>query len=310
MNRLAHLITRVANAHRNMQMDQLVRVAILEGIAGVPVGGWKRLEPPARGLLAAERALPNLESLWFESHDMGLYKVIFLTVLSVVQNRDSAEELTQDIVGGLSRSENTKGGQLYNVGEKIRDDDPSVSHAKGLLRRHASQRAVSLFRKVRKDPESLTVNDPNKDGPQVRDVPTNIDADAAADNALILLAENPAVFKYVHDTLARMWANAPSKVAILDKVIENPNMSAVGIARALGHGENDEESWIQLGAAAYVSRIVREIRTIVPSIILRNPTFRKKIDLDQELAPLGYGNSARWARQAKNLALFLKSTNQ
>jgi hypothetical protein len=308
MNRLAHLITRIADAHMNMMMDQLMRVGLLEGIAGVQVGAWKKLHPPARGLQKAEDFFTQkgntLDPRWFDLHDQGMFKAVYFQALQITKNKEEAENIAQDIVSGFSRSEDTEGGQLYDLGKKKLRDDPSFDHAKGMMKNHARHRAIPAITRNRS--ESLTMD--TEDGDAVRDIPNTTNPDTITDNLISFLSDpkGGALFEIIRKVLGREWAAAPSKLAILDAVVADPSRSDVGIARDLGHGENDEVPWIMLGAATYVSKTRREIKKRIPEIVAKTPGLLAHLELQQELAPLGYGQQ-RWARQAKNLATFLKT---
>lgn len=308
MNRFAHLISRIADAHMNMMMDQLMRVGLLEGIAGVPVGAWKKLHPPARGLLKAEEFFTHkgetLDPRWFDLHDQGMFKAVYYQALQITKNKEEAENISQDIVSGLSRSEDTEGGQLYDLGKKKLRDDPSFEHAKGMMKNHARHRAIPAVTRNRS--ESLTMD--TEDGEQVRDVPTNIDMSGHTDEIIAYLS-TPAggnLYQAIYDGLAKKFPGAKGKLAIFAEIVKNPAISDVDIARALGHGENDEVPWINRGAATYVSKVRRELKDTIGEVIRSMPGLLRDVELQQELAPLGYGQH-RWARQAKNLATFLKT---
>lgn len=308
MNRLAHLILRVANAHMNMLMDQMVRAGILEGIAGVPVGVWKRMSPPARGLAKAQAYFAEegtrLDPTWFDPNDQGLYKTVYLQILDVTKNREDADEIAQNIVSGISRSEDVEGGQLYDIGKKKLSNDPSIAHAKGLMRMHARHRAISLLKKKRED--SLTMES-DEGGDVVRDIPTNIDMGRVTDEIIDALQspQGGNLYGVLYSEMKGRFA--PGKLAIFSEWVKDPTVSAVQIARNLGHGESDPQPWINRGAATYVSKCIREFREKdIPEIIRNTPGILAQVDLQQELAPLGYGQQ-RWAKQARNLATILRS---
>lgn len=315
MNRLAFLITRVADGYLFRAMDQLLRVALLEGIAGVQVGHWKRINPPTRGLREAEKFFisngQTLDPRWFDSHDQGLYKGIYLTAVQVLHSRPQAEDIAQDIVSGLSRSEDVEGGQLYDVGKKLhRTGNNSLEYAKGMLRQHAKHRALSIA--TRRREESLTMD--TEDGDVVRDIPAEWPAATTIDGLIEHLSGDRSgqLYRKIMLEMARRSPGQKGKLAIFDEIIKNPNATDVDIAHILKPGvpDNTPGSWVQLGAATYVSRMRRQIIKDIKDILADTPgllgDLTRDVEMQDELRGLGYGQ-ARWARKAQNLARFLSA---
>ena len=312
MHRLAHLISRVADAHMRRLMDQAMRVGLLEGIAGVPYNSWKHLHPPVRGLMKAQERLAKegLDPAWFSEVPQGLYMSTFLTARSVLKDAERAEEIVQDIIANLSRSKDVEGGQLYDLGKNRLRQDPSIKHAIGMMKMHAKHRALALLRGPHT--QSLTDEGEEGGGPTSMDVPTKIDSDDVQRDLISFLSDpkGGALFQVIRRVLGREWATSPGKLQILDTLIADPSRSAVDIAHILKPGveDNTPGSWVQLGAATYVSKTIREIQKRIPEIALQTPGLLQHLHLEEELAGLGYGaSSSRWARSAKNLVRVLNT---
>jgi hypothetical protein len=311
MHRLAHLIVRVADAHTNRLMDQMLRAGLLEGIAHVPVGKWKMLSR-GQGLLKAQAFFAEkgvaLEPAWFDLADQGLYKSVLLKAKQITHSDEDADELAQDIAAGFTRSESVEGGQLYDVGRAVRSSgDLSLSHARGLMLKHTRQRAISLVQRRRE--ESLTEDPAEEGGGGQKDVPTNVDRSQTVDDIISFLSSPRGgnLYKRIYDELAKIWPKRLGALAIFEQIVKNPDITDVDIAHILKPGipDNTPGSWVQLGAATYVSKVRREIRTLIPEIIQNMPGLLRDVELQKELSGLGYGQGARFARFAKNLAIFL-----
>jgi hypothetical protein len=298
----------------SLLMDMMARLALMEGIAGVPVGKWKNIQPLALGLEVAEEHFTSegqyLDSEWFSTRSARLYKAIYFAALRILKDRDGAEELVQEILGGMSRAKTVEGGQLYDLGKRVLRQKPDFDYAIALMTKHTKQRAISRLRGQKED--SLTM-DTEDGGQQVRDVPTAVDTDSVQDQIFEFLAsaEGANVWNLLRQKLKIKWSRAPNKLTILDAIIENPNRKDTDIARNFGPKvpDNSPGSWIQGGAATYVSKIRREVKAEILDLIKTTPAILRRIEMDQELAQLGYGGSPmRWARYAKTLLRVIKSS--
>lgn len=303
-NKLAHIIHRVAMA----SLDPVIRVKILEGAAGVHPDIWARRPD---GLVQAQRWFEKkgiaIPEEWFDRRGQKFYNALFQGGMKILHSTEEAEDLIANIISGFSRSQAIKGGQLYEVGANLMaTGDLSPARARGWLARHTTQRAISLSRK-RNQHDSLSMT--NEDGDTtVLDLPAQID-NAKTLSMLSDWLSSPAggnVYKVIRSTLAKEWASAPSKLEVFDMMVNNPQMSDVAIARTLRPVPDDTPgSWVNRGAATYVSKIRREVTKILPDIIARNKELLSDLDLRAELTQLGYGQ-ARMARKAANLAILLR----
>lgn len=306
MQRLAHLIIRIANA----QLDKVIRISILEGIAHVKPWLWANKHD---GLARAqaffqEKGIP-IPPQWFEFKDMGVYRAMLFTAIGVLKNKERAEDIVGDILSGESRSTTIEGGELYDVGRVLaRQESYSLTHAIGMLKLHAKHRALAPIKKQRE--ESLTVEN-EEGGVEVKDISRSFDTDSEINNLISYLSspQGGNIWEAIRQEIGEEWASTPSKLKLVDMFIEHPDWSDVQIGRAMAPGIPDgaKGSWIQLGAATRVSRIRREFFAMIPKLMEEIPGVLSDIQLKQELSGLGYGQSHRWAKQAKNLVQILKA---
>lgn len=297
MVRLAHLITRIANA----ALDQYIRVAILEGMAGVTPYTWGR--DPRRGLALAQQTLGSaVDPEWFNRQDQGFYKAMISTALTVLKNREQANDVVGDILANLSRAQSVTGGQLYDMGKKNPTMSPAL--AQNLLRKHVRHRCLDALSLLRNKKDLSLTDQDEEGGVSVRDLATSVNSDDVINLFIEFMAspEGGNIYKTIRNNIERRWASSPSKLMLFDAFVKYPNLSDTEIARALGHGEMDPEPWINRGAATYVSKTRRELRALIPEIIEAHPAILRDLDLAQEMSSLGYGH----ARMARTLLAFFR----
>lgn len=303
MNRLAHLVQKIADAYFDSQMDQTIRTCILEGVAGVPVGTWTKRGP--QGIFLAQRALPEVSAEWFD-RNKGFYSGAFAIALRKLHNKNEAADLVQSVIGGMTIK--AQGGELYLIGKSLAESGKiDIGKAKAYLLNHVNQRSVSENRDERQRNRETSLVREDEDGGVVdMDIPAG--KAEVLDKILEMASSkgNLRVYQLLRKFFAVKWAGAPNRLAIFDKIMEDPGLSDVGVARALGHGENDPVPWIMLGAATMVSRIRREIRDLMPQAVRDNPGILHDIDLQESLADLGYGQGWKTAKLKQVLASLLK----
>lgn len=87
-NRMRILIAaRWVWANMTAEYDRLIRVQVLEGLAGVPVGNWSR-SGGARGLAQAKRVFENqhdLDPAWLTPDNTGAYQVLAKATAKILQ---------------------------------------------------------------------------------------------------------------------------------------------------------------------------------------------------------------------------------
>lgn len=303
MNRLAHLVQKIADAHFDNQMDQTIRTAILEGFAGVPVGTWTR--KGTAGIYIAQRALPDVSPEWFD-RNKGFYAGAFVVALRKLQNKNEAADLVQTVMGGLTIS--SKGGELYLIGKRLAESGKAdLGKAKAYLFTHLTQRTISENRDERHRNRESPLTHVDESGETVdMDIPAgrNDVVDVILNLATSQGKGSLQIYQILRKFFAKEWASAPNRLAIFDKIMEDPGLSDVGVARALGHGEKDPVPWIMLGAATMVSRIRRDIRDLMPQAVRESPEITKIVDLQEALADMGYGQGWKTAKLRAVLASF------
>jgi hypothetical protein len=217
--------------------------------------------------------------------------------MRVLKNPERAEDLVQDVISGLTRS--NIGGQLYDVGKYIQDN-PTIGRALSLVKRHVHQRSLSVIRE-QKSTVSLGLKDPDDENSELMDMtgdPGQID-EMDALIARLTGKDGGKLYQVLFEELKKAGAS-PSKLTIFAEIVKDPEISDVNIALTLGHPE-----WINRGAATYVSKMRREIKDMFFDILRKKPGLMRQLEDDFEIAPLGYATQS-WMRQAKNLARFLK----
>ena len=109
--------------------------------------------------------------------------------------------------------------------------------------------------------------------------------------------KGPHIARIIQNKMYQVYPEGSSKRAIFDKWLEDPNKSAVTIATELGKLFANEKA----ESATYVSRILRDIWSLIGTIIHTDRQIRQILEMMGELEPLGYGHRAA----AKQLATWL-----
>lgn len=321
----AHLIRAVADA----AMDKLTRVAILEGALGV--APWSLARGGTFALAAAlekiEGLIPDIDPLWLSDRDVGVYGSIIRGARDGGGSAQAAQDIAQDTISGLSRSQGVTGGQLYEVGQKLSATilaGGGLGAAKAMLSRHGKHRALQHGR----GPKSVSLTRDDEDGGQVQlDIPT---AGSAEELELLAdLLEDEQTGNVVRDVLRkefhREFQDAPAKMAIFDKWLADPTASATTIAREVGNlavyeskgvpvsirfdSEAEMKAWVKahpgsIISATQTSKVLREIWDLARGFFKRHPELFRNVHLQQELSQLGYGNrSASERKEAREDAL-------
>lgn len=151
-------------------MDQLARLSLLEGAAGVPPGTWLRQK--SRGFGAAlDHFGPNLAGGWTAPTDQGVYDKALAVASRVLRDvaRVDANDLLQDLVIGSARSGGPARHRLfYSVGSALRkyENDlgqgaitPHDRRIKGTIDRWVTRAARDVLRTQKKEEPSGTILD-------------------------------------------------------------------------------------------------------------------------------------------------------
>lgn len=219
------------------EMDRYLRVAVLEGIAGVPAGSWNR-SGGIRGLSMArdyfETSTEILSEDWFNMKGFRIPEQMVNAAASITKKVDIAEDLVQDLVAGLK----VKGRRdyIYEVGEYLKKETSSdqtitVKNAIGILRRKAAQRAAAYKRK--KEVSYLE----DSPAPGREDGWASTDSDVMVDRIIETLSGNldSDLYKLIRRQLVTVFqTDAPERIKIFDYVMANPTAKDTEVARALG----------------------------------------------------------------------------
>lgn len=200
----------------DLMLDFHVRLAALEGVAGVAPGTWTR--NPSAGLVLAKAALPGKVDGWFEP-GTAMVDAIRTSVLSIEGTTAAdAEDVLSSILSGESRSAAVKGGELHDLGRKY-GTRLTLVKLKACLERHARHRVARPKGTV----ESVEVL------PDVAS-PTVDLADAA-----VRLAGDDATRAWLVWVWRREYVGCPNKLAILEAWAEDFDQSVMTVAKRLGY---------------------------------------------------------------------------
>lgn len=282
---MMNMIARICST----QLDMTLRAAILEGVAGVTPLIWARLSG-GKGLELAAKALPDLNPEWFSFSDTGTCEAILRGAHSGGRGgkltQEAANDILQEIVGGLTLR--APGGEPYDVGKKLaHGGKPSLSEAQAMLARHARGRVIS---EGRKDPGVSLTQDLEDGGAAERDLPSSAgnrsDKEIFAD--LMASPKGPHIARIIQNKMYQVYPEGGSKRAIFDKWLEDPNKDAVSMAKELGKLFSNPKA----ESATYVSRILRDIWSLIGTIVRTDKQIQRILEMMGELEPLGYGHRA------------------
>lgn len=306
MKFLEQATLRVASAFN----DQLLRLLILEGMAGVPPKTWAMTAGPAGatgaisvGLQEAQANLPDLPPEWFSRKDQGLYSRAMRSIRKLPD--DMAMEVMSAFMTGLSviTGQVSKTSEPHKIGQMMKSEgNYALDRASGLVARNLIHRAGDLARKIRTEKprqQGLTYDDGED-----REFDGGHDDQVSSSPLAMLykLLTNPGTqattYAAIRNFLVKnQWRNAPSKIRVFDVMVANPNWDARRIAREL----DIEDS--------YVSRVKRELQKTMPEVIedlKKSPLFDWQSDRES-LSELGFGQQrALYANNNNNARNLLK----
>lgn len=208
-------------------VDSFVRLAILEGNAGVAAGSWTR--NLKEGLRKAEAIFGNtLESQWYNPKGT----VFIDSFRSHLTRMGFTEHELEEAVSNLPLSP-----YFHQLGEKFRVESVSFKQLMFEASKWAYRRSLSWKRK--EDAYSNIPLNPN---------PTSLD------RTWERLAEMPEVWAWLHSFWSKLYAKAPSKMNVISIKLKNPSLSYADISESLGLSPRTEPP-------AYVSKVMRDALT-------------------------------------------------
>lgn len=326
--------TRVAN----VAMDIIVRLAILEGAAGVVPGQWQRGTPMqlAKTLSGIPQVFPDIHPSWVSTRDMGIYSAIITTARGIL-GTEEAEELAMDIVTGATRGSGVVGGQLYDVGQKLRNHIEAggdLGRAKGFLRIHTKHRALGLSQRRRE--VSLT-----RETDEGVDEQIDISSGKGPDfqNIMVEFLDSPAGQRAkaaLRRALQSEFEKSPASAQILDVWLDDPSLTATEIARIVGNiylalpigggkYQQVDPEWVKrnirtqedlrrwqhenpkgMVSATRTSKVLRDIWSLAQTFFSQSQGQRllREVHYTEEMGGLGYGQ-----RMATNHASLVRLAN-
>lgn len=170
-------------------MDQLARLSVLEGAAGVDPGTWLRFK--ARGFGAAlDHFGPKLAGAWTAMTDQGVYDKAVAAANRVLRNVSGldAEDLVQDLMSGSASGGGAARNRLfYAVGSALRKYESDVGQ--GLITPNHSLVKGTIEHWVRK--EAISALRREQSSEVERDVGSQHLNNDARDNLLLLALQSP-----------------------------------------------------------------------------------------------------------------------
>ena len=225
-------------------MDIAARVVALTQLAGVPASKWPR---STRGLMDAYEHFKgqgiNLSEEWVSSRDMGIASSVFRKARKSL-DEETAKELTQDILGGLSLPSHRYGeigAAADHVRSEVLDRGIGVGPFRGNVLRHTQQKVMDRLR--HRNVEMRT----HGPGTGAINVAPGRSDDAANETIARtifttdpdLLAGDALLNRWVHDAINRMPGKATHK-DIARKWVEDPGKYGIfaELGREFGVHEN------------------------------------------------------------------------
>ncbi len=252
---------RIVEAVSKSDMDMVIRMTLLEGVAGVKPGTFTSMG----GMVLATRNFPEADSEWF---DRG---VSFVTEIEkYLRNKDVSNDLTQEVINEIFLNRRSSSESiLYQLvkTQKLDRSMPSLRGARALVAEAANNKAIDLLRKrnVRKDVNnSLPMNE---EGGVLEfkgeNVPLNLF------NMLSESDDGPLFYQVFREYLEGAPVNPlalENVMAVFDLQVANPYDSDLELARKL---KKD---------AKVIQRAKKTLLSVYPSVLekaMRDPRIRK-----------------------------------
>lgn len=206
------------------ELDKLIRILILEGVAGVRPGSWSRQRS---GLVMAREALLALDERWFDLSAPVFLECLRKSLQASGLRPELQEEVLMDLLGVQSH-------RLYHIGQS----KPAFWSARGTLARQGFQRGLDVRKK-----EANVIH------------PMPVEAEMPLDLEVSFPDEKEA-FSFLRTLVQEMWGNAPGKLEILLTLLDHPDWSNRQVAAHLGKMAPCAATGGE--GSTYVSRVIRE----------------------------------------------------
>lgn len=288
---------RIVEAVSKSDMDMVIRMTLLEGIAGVKPGTFTSMG----GMVLATRQFPEADSEWFDRGTSFISKIE-----TYLRNQEIDNDTVNVVINELFLNRKaSRESILYQLGktQSLDRSMPSVTSAKTLVASAAYRRAIDLTR--RKVLRQRIVNSlpEGKDGEILE-----FKGDSVPLNIFNMLSESDdgplfyQVFReYLEDVAVDPLTRGKGKgnvMAVFDLMVANPYDNTSALARKLGKDDK------------VVHRARAILESLYPSVLektMRDPRTRKivkRIEVQEEF-------NARVARRpsplARNLITILRT---
>ena len=216
------------------EIDQLLRVLILEGVAGVQEGSWSRGQTPAVGLSKARQTLPGVAARWFALEPQGL-----LLNLRKGMGRAFPSACSEDRADVEMSLIGLGSNVFYQMGRSLQSN-PDLITAVQYIGRHGFHRMTD---------HRIRTNTRKQYADVGFDVAMPEDLDAPIPNS-------KEAITFLREQVADMYASAPGKLKILNTMLDHPEWTRMQLAEHLGMVAPCEEKGYY--GSTYVARVIRE----------------------------------------------------
>ena len=194
------------------QLDALLRIYILEGVAKVAHGAWASHKQVSTGLAMAAKVLKGIDPRWFTLEPQGL----LLNLKNGIKSggpRSSSEDREDVLMTVLG----TGADMLYKMGRTL-GHCPKLADAVHWLGRHGFHQMTDLNRTDTTHLRILDSIEPSYD---------------VQDDVVPIHCHDEAI-QWLREQVKLMCVKAPGKQTIMMTVLDHPDWSGVRVASHLG----------------------------------------------------------------------------
>lgn len=287
------MLTAALDKDAGLDMDLMARMSVIEGALGRRAG---ELSKDRRSIGAALKEIPlqypAIDHDWFALKDWGLYDALVQGARKVLPHQGgvaTAEEVAQELAGGLGRGGAQRDSIFRNAGKKLSDlilsGRATPKSLWGTLRNWAMKRALNVWDKMRRRDKQ------RGDGALVQDEGQMSVDDAIDTSPMALLftlmgtSKGNAVKRWMYKTVADK--GTPAQAAIMDAVIDNPTAGPSELSRILGDQSSQNIS-------NHLGRIQKLLVNEMESDAAIRNLIENEIEMGLDLQDLARGH-VRWA---------------
>lgn len=318
MNRTAMQL--IVAAIEDKLFDQVARIGVLEGIAGVQPRIWSSGSLPNFKTAQAVLGLSPMDP-WITGKGSNLYVAMKRTANGLLRDTDAAEEVLQNIFAGMTLRKNP-GGELYAVGQYIAskfkagvdagDAAPALDFAAKLLVNHTKLIARGATRSMLTEDRHFgqnTVQDGISigDADMVQQVPSTTMLTGDTDDMIDQLMGSQGG-NQIMGWLMKLWESKlqPAKFRLVKFRIDNFEDDYSTLAKMLGAVERQEVKT----TGARIGLAMREAQQVAIEAVRNNQMPPNVVDLLQSArlqGEMGYHGLTASRRSATNTMLRILS---